>query len=167
MGTGLEPQVWQFAHSAPNKALDLGQHFIVTFKAEGKLLLIAADAVQLEADGRRITAILCCDRSGRTLSVRANQFVLTCRCAETSRFLLQNKPKSPDTLRPVESWPGRGFHQRLLIDSGPILANSLGASMRQKSMDIFGRRPNQAFEVRMRLCEETKTAQRLCDERAC
>ena len=161
LGAGLEPQVWQFARSAPNKAVHLGQHFIDTFKAEDKLLLTQADAVQLEADGRRISALLCRDRSGRTISVRANQFVLACGCVETSHSLLQNKPNCPDILGPVENWLGRGFHQHLLIDAGEILTDRLGASRLQKTMNIFTRRPNQAFELDVRLTEESILEQHL------
>ncbi len=153
-GEGLEPQLWQFARTRAKRPLHLGQHFISTFRSENKFLLTEADAVELECDGSRVVAVRCKDRSRRVVTVRANQFILACGCIEASRFLLQNCLRWPDLFGPVSPWLGKGFHQHLLFDAGPILTDRKGAIQLQRILNVFGKHAHQSFETGVRLTEE-------------
>lgn len=158
---GLEGQIWQFVRSERHRGLHLGRHFIEIFRQDGKLLLTESDAVQLVSDGKRVIAVICRDRSGRDITVRANEFVLACGCIEASRFLLQNQADCAELLAPVERWLGRGFQQHLLINAGTITASFSKAIRLQKLLNNFRWQSGEGYETGVRLCENTIVSDRL------
>ena len=163
----MEPQIWQFVRSNRSKGLHLGQHFIDIFKQKGKLLLTDADAVQLVSDGKRVTAVICRDRSGRDITVRANEFVLACGCVEASRLLLLNQSSCAELLAPVEQWLGRGFQQHLLINAGTVTAGFGKAFRLQTLLNNFRWRGGEGYETGVRLCNDTIMTRKLLAGSAC
>ena len=164
---GLEPQMWQFVRSERHRGLHLGLHFIDVFRQDGKLLLTECDAVQLVSDGRRVVAVVCRDRSGREIAVRANEFVLACGCVEASRFLLQNRADCAELLAPVEQWLGRGFQQHLVINAGPVTASVRQAFRLQKLLNNFRWRSGEGYETGARLRDDTIMTNKLLAGSAC
>lgn len=167
LDTGLEPQMWQFVRSERHRGLHFGRRFIDVFKQEGKSLLTESDAIRLVSDGRRVVAVVCRDRSGRDIIVRANEFVLACGCVETSRFLLQNQAEGAELLAPVERWLGRGFQQHLIIDAGTVTAGFGKAIRLQKLLNNFRWRSGEGYETGARLCEDIIMSEKLLAGSAC
>lgn len=163
----MEPQLWQFARSDRSKGLHLGQHFIDVFKQKGKLLLTEADAMQLVSDGKRVTAIVCRDRSGRDITIRAKEFVLACGCVEASRLLLLNQTNCAELFAPVSQWLGRGFQQHLLINAGTVTAAFGQAHRLQGLFNNFRRRGGEGYETGARLSETAIMGDKLLAGSAC
>jgi choline dehydrogenase-like flavoprotein len=164
---GMEAQLWQFVRADRSRGLHLGQHFVDVFKQKGKLLLTEADAVQLVSDGKLVTAVVCRDRSGRAITVRANEFVLACGCVEASRLLLLNQSNCAQLLAPVEKWLGRGFQQHLLINAGTVTAAFGKAFRLQALLNNFRWRSGEGYETGVRLCKNTIMTRKLLAGSAC
>lgn len=157
----LTPQLWQFAFAKPETPLHLGAHFIQSFKAANRTLLTAADVIEFAADGSKITTIKLVDRNGGIITVKANHFVLACGCIEANRLLLDNADNCRALIGPVEKWLGRGFHQHLLMDIGPLTTSPKAAYNLQKTLNRFRLPPAQSYELGLRLSQETIMAQEL------
>lgn len=164
---GLEPQMWQFVRSERHRGLHLGRLFIDVFEQERKSLLTESDAIRMVSDGNRVVAVVCRDRSGRDITVLANEFVLACGCVEASRFLLQNRADCAELLAPVDRWLGRGFQQHLLIDAGPVVTGFGKALRLQKLLNNFRWRNGEGYETGIRLCEEAIIKNKILAGSAC
>lgn len=135
--SGLSGQIWDYAFLRRNRPADLPPRFVGQFTTPGRTLLTGTHVIGLVADGRKLTHVTLRTMSGACLRVHARHFVLACGCVEASRLLLESQGSCAELLEPVKAWIGRGFHQHLLIDGGPITASARGAITLQQAFNHF------------------------------
>ena len=150
----LSPQFWQYAFSKPECAQHLGQHFIDAFANEKKKLITHIDAIGFVADGHKIDALKCVDRSGRIITIKANTFILATGCIEASRFLLDAGKDNPELIGPVQNYLGKGFHQHILLDGGSLFTDRAGKYKLQRLLNRFRSRPSNSLELGLRLSSD-------------
>lgn len=140
----LVPCVWRYSYRKRKKFLRFAEVYRDRFQGGNKQLLYAADAVELLTQGREVVGVRVVDRNMRSIVIRAKRFILAAGCVENIRQLLLAQQRTPELLRDVEAWLGRGFMQHLRVVAGHLSAPREKFCALQRSINLFPR-PNSGF----------------------
>lgn len=144
---GLAPCVWWYSYRGRRKYLRLGDHYGALFDQPSKRLVYHADVVGLVSEGARVQALTIVDRSGRSILVKARQFVLAGNTIDNIKLLLNERRQSGALLGGVDQWLGRGFMQHLRVDCGTLKQDPRQFRSLQQRLNRFPRNGRGFHEV--------------------
>ncbi len=133
------PAKWRFAEDKRMGVLRFGDHLRDAFNGERRRIVYAAHCAEIVGNNDVVKAVRIVDRTGRSLLVKANHFVISSGCVETCRMLLNTQRGNPELLGTVSPWLGRGFGQHLRLDAGEIVADTRQLGKLQRAFDIHRR----------------------------
>lgn len=158
---GLNPCVWWYSYRGRRKYLSLGDSCRPLFDRPSRRLLYLADAVGFDSEGSRVTGIRIIDRNGRSILVRAKEFVLAGGAIDNIKMLLHQRPSHPALLGPSERWLGRGFMQHLRVDCGTIRQTPHQFRAMQRRLNRFPRNGRGFHEVGLAMAPDHARRERL------
>ncbi|KWV90948.1 GMC oxidoreductase [Erythrobacter sp. YT30] len=135
----FDPAIWRFAEDKRTGILRFGNHLKDAFAGEKRNIVYEAHCVEIMSNGAAVKAVRVMDRTGRSLLVKANHFVIAAGCVETCRMLLSAQRSHPELLGEVSPWLGRGFGQHLRLDAGEIKADTRQLGELQSAFNIHRR----------------------------